>query len=117
MMLQWLPDSPYTLHALGLLVWGVPFGLCYLVASLDSRHWPQRVWIAAPALAAGLWSAFCLFMTWAVLTDPDNVIYGMGVERAVQPLLFLTLGDAVFFYRTHRLRRRRRAPAPERVPA
>jgi hypothetical protein len=41
----------------------------------------------------------------------------MGLERAVQPLLFLILGDVVFFYRAHRLRRRRRAHAQERVTA
>jgi hypothetical protein len=52
-----------------------------------------------------------------VLTDPDNVVYGMGVERAVPPLLFLMLGDVIFFYRAHRLRRRRRAHAPDRVTA
>ena len=116
-ILEWLPNSSYTLYALGLIVWGVPFALCYLIASLDSQGWPQRVWIAAPALAAVLWTAFCLLFTGAVLTDPDNVVYGMGVERAVQPLLFLILGDAVFFYRARRLRRRRQAHAPEKVPA
>ena len=58
-----------------------------------------------------LWSAFCLLATWAALTDPDNVTYGMGVERAVGPLLFLILGDGVFVYRAYRLRRRRQARA------
>jgi hypothetical protein len=117
-ILDWLPNSPYTLYALGLLVWGVPFAVCYLIASVHAAgHGPRWARIIAPALAAALWSAFCLLATWAVLTDPDNVVYGMGVERAVQPLLFLILGDAVFFYPANRLRRRRQAHARERVTA
>jgi hypothetical protein len=97
-ILDWLPNSPYTLYALGLLVWGLPFGVCYLIASVQApRDAPKWAWIVAPALATALWSAFCLLFTWAVLTDPDNVVYGMGLERAVQPLLFMILGDAVFF--------------------
>jgi hypothetical protein len=116
--LNWLPDSQYTLYALGLLVWGVPFALCYLISSVHvPAIGPRWAWIVAPTLAVGIWSAFCLLFTWAVLTDPDNVVYGMGVERAVQPLLFLILGDAVFFYRAHRLRRRRQAYAPQGVTA
>jgi hypothetical protein len=116
-ILDWLPNSPYTLYALGLLVWSVPFAVCYLIASVHAPgHAPKWTWIVAPGLAATLWSAFCLLFTWAVLTDPDNVVYGMGLERAVQPLLFLILGDAVFFYRAHRLRRRR-IHTPERVTA
>ena len=117
-MLDWLPDSPYTLYVLALVIWGVPFALCYLIASVHvPGHGPAWAWVVAPALAGCLWSVFCLLFTWAVLTDPDNVVYGMGLERAVQPLLFLILGDAVLFYRAHRLRRRRRAHAPERVTA
>ena len=117
-ILNWLPNSPYTLYALGLLVWGVPFAVCYLIASVPvPGHRFRWVWILAPALAVGIWSAFCLLFTWAVLTDPDNVVYGMGVERALVPLLFLILGNAVFFYRAHRLRRRRQTHARERVTA
>jgi predicted acyltransferase len=111
-ILAWLPNSPYTLYALGLLVWGVPFAVCYLIASVhvpgDGDRW---AWILAPVLAAGIWSAFCLLFILAVLTDPDNVVYGIGVERAVQPLLFLILGDALFLYRAYRLRLRRQADA------
>jgi hypothetical protein len=113
-ILDWLPNSPYTLYALGLIVWSVPFGVCYLIAGVDAaRYGPQQTWIAAPALAVVLWIAFCLLATWAALTDPDNVIYGMGVERAVGPLLFLNLGDGVLVNRAYRLRRRRQACARE----
>ena len=92
------------------------FAVCYLIARVhvptDGARW---AWILAPVLAAGIWSAFCLLFTLAVLTDPDNVVYGMGVERAVPPLLFWILGDAAFFYRAHRLRLRRRAHAADGV--
>jgi hypothetical protein len=117
-ILNWLPNSQYTLYALALVVWGLPFAVCYLIASVPvSGSVPQWVWIVVPALAVGIWSPFCLLFTWAVLTDPDNVVYGMGVERAVLPLLFLILGDAVFFYRAHRLRRHRQTHGRERATA
>ena len=110
-ILLWLTNWPYALIVLGVLFLGIPFLVCYLIASINfGANAPRWSWIVLPAFAAGCWSLFCLLWAWAVLTDPDNVTYGMnGTERALGAMLIGVLGDGVLAFRGYRLRKRRQA--------
>src|SRR5262245_4180446 len=41
-----------------------------------------------------LWTGIFAFFGWAVLTDPDNYTYGMGLERLALPSVLWVLGGA-----------------------
>jgi hypothetical protein len=62
--------------------------------------WPVGAWC--------LWSGFCAFFGWAVLTDHDNYTYGMGLERLGLPgVLWLVGGGLAMLWLRAGIRRSR----------
>jgi hypothetical protein len=78
--------------------WGPVLGLGVVAAvvavalSFNRTDHRSRATLLWPVAFLSLWMGACLFIAFAVLSDPDNAVYGMGLERLGLPVVLLLLG-------------------------
>jgi hypothetical protein len=106
---NWLPALLWYLY-IAIFWWlGVPLA-CYAFAlSLGQERYRRRARIVRPLAVLTIWTGGWLFLGWAAATDPDNYIYGMGLERLRGPAAMIFIGAVVcswWFCEAVRLHRR-----------